>query len=82
MAEPAAPQVAPHVMIVLLALALQPAEEEYAVLPRSPLSEGDVLLFAGFIAILAVVFGFDMIRTWWETTQWKRDARRKRRQTL
>jgi hypothetical protein len=68
-------------MTVLLALALQPAEEEYAV-AHSPLSEGDLLLFAGFVAILAVVFGFDMFRTWWETNQWKRDARRKRRQML
>jgi hypothetical protein len=70
------------VTVLLLALALQPAEEEYAVLPQSPLSEGDLLLFVGFIAILAVVFGFDMMRTWWDTNQWKRDARRRRRQML
>ena len=32
-------------------------------------------------SIVAAVFGFDMIRTWWETNQWRRDARRRRRET-
>ena len=59
-----------------------PPGEDYVVLPQSPLSEGDLLLFLGFILILAVVFGFDMLRTWWETNRWRRDARRKRRQML
>ena len=81
MAEPAQPTGARRV-IVLLALALQPPADDYVVLPSSPLSEGDVILFAVFIVILAVVFGYDMVRTWWETNRWKRDARRKRRQML
>jgi hypothetical protein len=29
----------------------------------------------------AAVFGFDMLRTWWNTNQWRREARRRRRET-
>jgi hypothetical protein len=60
----------------LMALVLQPEDGEA---PPSTVSEGDVVLFASFVVILALVFGFDMIRTWWETTRWRRDARRRRR---
>ena len=66
-------------MPVLIALALQPQGEDYVVLPPSPFSEGDLALFISFVVILGVVFSFDMIRTWWETNQWRRDARRRRR---
>jgi hypothetical protein len=62
----------------LVALALQP-DDEPAVLPSNPLSEGDVLVFLAFVIIIAIVFSFDMIRTWWETNRWRRDARRRRR---
>lgn len=62
----------------LVALALQPEPGDLA--PSSPLSEGDVILFAAFVVIVALVFGFDMARTWWETTRWRRDARRRRRE--
>ncbi len=65
-------------MLALFALALQPPGEDYAVLPTSPFSEGDLALFITFVIILAAVFSFDMIRTWWETNQWKREGRRKR----
>jgi hypothetical protein len=61
----------------LVALTLQPEDAEA---PGSPLSEGDVILFGAFVVIVAVVFGFDMARTWWETTRWRRDARRRRRE--
>jgi hypothetical protein len=30
---------------------------------------------------VAAVFGFDMLRTWWNTNQWRREARRRRRET-
>lgn len=65
-----------------LALALQPAGEDYVVLPPNPLSEGDLVLFGAVVLILGVVFFFDMIRTWWTTNQWRRDARRQRRERL
>ena len=39
-----------------------------------------VLLFVLFVVVVASVFGFDMMRTWWETNQWKRDARRRRKE--
>ena len=60
----------------LVALTLQPEDAEA---PQSTVNEGDVLLFGSFVVILALVFGFDMARTWWETTRWRRDARRRRR---
>jgi hypothetical protein len=62
----------------LFALVLQP--EEPVVLPPNPLSEGDVLLFVVFVLVVAAAFGFDMARTWWETNEWKRDARKRRRE--
>jgi hypothetical protein len=61
----------------LIALSLQPEDAEA---PQSTMGEGDVILFASFAVILALVFGFDMARTWWETTRWRRDARRRRRE--
>ena len=61
----------------LIALALQPGDAEA---PQSTVGEGDVILLASFVVILALVFGFDMARTWWETTRWRRDARRRRRE--
>jgi hypothetical protein len=76
-AQPFAPTVAPFVRGPLIALALQPEESE---VPQSAVSEGDGILFASFVVILALVFGFDMARTWWETTRWRRDARRRRRE--
>ena len=68
---------APFVRGPLIALALQPEDGE---VPQSTVGEGDVILFASFVVILALVFGFDMARTWWETTRWRRDARRRRRE--
>jgi hypothetical protein len=47
---------------------------------RSPLSDGDVIVFVAFIVIVGMVFGFDMARTWWATTRWRREARRRRRE--
>ena len=63
----------------LIALVLQP-DDEPAPLPHSPLSEGDLLIGVAFVVIIAAVFGFDMIRTWWETNEWRREARRRRRE--
>ena len=62
-----------------LALTLQPADEEYVVLPPSPLSEGDLLIFAGFAVIVAIVLGFDTLKIWWTANRWRRDERRRRR---
>jgi hypothetical protein len=65
-------------MRLLLALALQP--DDAADIPSSPVSEGDVVLIAAFVLLIVVVVGFDMFRTWWDTNQWRRDARRRRRE--
>jgi hypothetical protein len=61
----------------LIALALQPEDAD---VPQPTLGESDVILFAAFVLIIALVLGFDMARTWWETTRWRRDARRRRRE--
>jgi hypothetical protein len=63
---------------VLVALFLQP--DDPVALPPSPLSEADLLLFLVFALIVAAVFGLDMVRTWWETNEWRRDARRRKRE--
>lgn len=47
-------------------------------LPSNPLSDGDTLIFAAFVVIITAVFGFDLLRTWWNTNQWRREARRRR----
>lgn len=64
-------------MLPILALLLQP--EEPAVVPDSPITEADVIIFAAFVLIIAGVFSLDMIRTWWGTNEWRREARRRRR---
>jgi hypothetical protein len=69
--------VAPHVSGSLVALTLQPEDSDT---PPVAVGEGDVILFVAFVAIVVLVFGFDMARTWWETTRWRRDARRRRRE--
>jgi hypothetical protein len=63
----------------LIALTLQPDPDDVTV-TSSPLSPGDVALFGAFVFVIVGVFSFDMIRTWWETNQWRRDARRRRRE--
>jgi hypothetical protein len=65
-------------MSCLVALTLQP-EDEPASMPQSAITDGDLAIAATFAIIIAVVFGFDLVRTWWETNQWRRDARRRRR---
>jgi hypothetical protein len=67
---------APDMSGLLFALVLQP-EIGPLPIPRNPLSNGDV--FAAFIVIIASVLGFDMLRTWWNTNEWRRRPRRKRR---
>jgi len=64
----------------LLALTLQPDDAPEGP-PPSALSDEDVLLFALFVVVIGAVFGFDMMRTWRETNRWKREARRRRRET-
>jgi hypothetical protein len=62
----------------LVALILQP-EDDSGTLPPSPVSDGDIIVFAIFVLIIAAVLGFDMIRTWWATNEWRRRPRRRRR---
>jgi len=69
--------VAPDVNGPLVALTLQPDDDPGP--PASPLSDGDVAIFAAFIVIVASVLLFDMIRTWWNTNEWRRRPRRRRR---
>ncbi len=64
----------------LIALVVQPEDDVPDGPPPSPISDGDWLIFLLFVAVVATVFGFDMMRTWWETNQWKRDARRRRKE--
>jgi hypothetical protein len=64
-----------------VALVLQPDDEPIPDgPPPSPFTDGDVLLFVLFVVVVGAVFGFDMMRTWWETNRWKREARRRRRE--
>ena len=64
----------------LIALVMQPDDDFQDGPPPSPITDSDVLLFALFVVVVASVFGFDMMRTWWETNRWKREARRRRRE--
>jgi hypothetical protein len=66
-------------MSCFVALTLQP-DDEPASIPQSGITDGDLAIAATFAIIVGVVFGFDLIRTWWETNQWRRDARRRRRE--
>ena len=61
-------------MNLLVALAWQPEE------PPTPLSQGNAIVFGAFLLIVVIVFGYDMARTWWESNEWKRDARRRKRE--
>ena len=70
---------APVVTGPLLALTLQPEDPENLI-PHRPLSDGDVIVLVAFIVIVGLVFGFDMARTWWQSTRWRREARRRRRE--
>jgi len=80
-AYPIAATVAAHVMsIILFALRLQP--EEGALLPSNPFSDGDHVVLIAFIVVIGLVFGFEMFRTWWSTTEWRREAKRRRRELL
>jgi hypothetical protein len=63
----------------LVALMLQPDEDPGAI-PPSAITEGDLLIAAAVIVIIGIVLGFDLMRTWWETNRWRRDARRRRRE--
>jgi hypothetical protein len=63
----------------LVALTLQP-DEEPGSLPPSAITEGDLIIAAAVIVIIGIVLGFDLMRTWWETNRWRRDARRRRRE--
>jgi hypothetical protein len=63
----------------LVALMLRQPDEP-AEVPVSSFSDGDLVIFASFIILIGAVFGFDMFRTWWATNQWRRDARRRRRE--
>ena len=64
--------------IVTLALFFQP--EEGAVDDRAPfVSEMGSPLFILIIALIAAIFAFELIRTWWQTNEWRREQRRQRR---
>ena len=65
--------------LVALTLAQPGATEEPELIPPSPIGEGEILIFFAFAVVIGGVFAFDMIRTWWETTRWRREERRRRR---
>ena len=56
----------------------EPDEPEF--IPKSPIGESEMYLLLAFGAAVIGVFAFDMIRTWWETNRWRREARRRRRE--
>jgi len=64
--------------LLLFALRLEP--DDVDLIPPSPFSDGDHLILFAFIAVVAAVFGFEMLRTWRNTTEWRREARRRRRE--
>jgi hypothetical protein len=64
----------------LVALTLLQPDAEPGVIPPSPLSDGDLVLVAGLVILIGVIFGVDLFRTWWDTNQWRREARRRRRE--
>ena len=65
--------------IFTLAMFLQP-EQEDAVDDRPPfVSEIGSPLFVLIVAVIAAIFAFDVIRTWWQTNEWRRERRRQRR---
>ena len=64
-------------MIGSFLFALQPEQDA---LPSNPISDGDVVLLVAFVVVVVAVFAYDMIRTWWDTNAWKREARRRRRE--
>ena len=63
---------------LLFALSLDPDEAE--LIPRNPLSDGDHLVLIAFIAIVGMALGYELFRTWWNTNEWRREARRRRRE--
>jgi hypothetical protein len=62
----------------LVALTLQPDDPDAP--PSRPFSDEELLIFGAFVTVVAAVFAFDMMRTWWESNEWRRDARRRRRE--
>jgi hypothetical protein len=78
-AQSVASTVATELMSILaFALRFQPDEPE--LIPHNPLSENDHLVLIAFLAVIGVVFAFEMLRTWRSTTEWRREARRRRRE--
>jgi hypothetical protein len=65
-------------MHTTFALLLQPEEDGPP--PLINLSAGEATLLVAFVAIIGGVFAIDMFRTWWETNQWRREERKRRRQ--
>jgi hypothetical protein len=63
----------------LVAFSLQP-EEDPGSHSASSFSDGDMAIVGAFAILAVAVFGFDLWRTWWDTNQWRRDARRRRRE--
>jgi hypothetical protein len=63
--------------IITMALFFQPEDGEDA--NPSPSFNLGSSVFVLLAVAIAAIFAFDMIRTWWQTNEWRREARRPRR---
>ena len=63
--------------IITMALFFQPEDAEDA--DPGPSSDLGSSVFVLLAASIAAIFAFDVIRTWWQTNEWRREARRPRR---
>ena len=65
--------------IVTLALFLQPEQGEPVDDGPPFISEIGSPLFILVVTLVGAIFAFDLIRTWWQTNEWRREQRRQRR---
>ena len=63
--------------IITMALFYQP--EDADVPESAPTSAFGTTAFVVLGVSIAAIFAFDVIRTWWQTNEWRRELRRPRR---
>jgi hypothetical protein len=65
--------------VITLALFLQPPGDDDADDAVPFVSEIGSPLFIVIAAFIALVVVFDLLRTWWQTNEWRRSTRHQRR---
>jgi hypothetical protein len=63
--------------VITLALFYQP--EDTDVPDVAPASDFGMSVFVLLAVSIAAIFAFDVLRTWWQTNEWRRELRRPRR---